>query len=82
MTLRPSASASRSSNNPVTPRYEALLLGFYAAATGREAKGLARLALAQYLVNKAKAVVYARSVEGRPKTPPTSVEARSFARSI
>jgi thiol-disulfide isomerase/thioredoxin len=54
-------------NNPVTPRYEALLLGFYAAATGREAKGLARLALAQYLVNKAKAVVYARTVVGRPK---------------
>jgi thiol-disulfide isomerase/thioredoxin len=54
-------------NNPVTPRYEALLLGFYAAATGREAKGLARLALAQYLVNKARAVGYARGVEGRPK---------------
>jgi thiol-disulfide isomerase/thioredoxin len=53
--------------SPVTPRYEALLLGFYAAATGREAKGLARLALAQYLVNKAKFVGLARSVEGRPK---------------
>jgi hypothetical protein len=48
----------------VTPRRDALLLGFYAAAKGREAKGLARLALAQYL---AKLVVYARSVEGRPK---------------
>ena len=54
-------------DNVVTPRRDALLLGFYAAAKGREAKGLARLALAQYLANKAKAVVYARSVEGRPK---------------
>ncbi len=51
----------------VSPRRDALLLGFYAAAKGREAKGLARLALAQYLANKAKAVVYARRVEGRPK---------------
>ena len=51
----------------MTPRRDALLLGFYAAAKGREAKGLARLALAQYLANKAKEVVYARSVEGRPK---------------
>jgi thiol-disulfide isomerase/thioredoxin len=54
-------------SNPVTPRYEALLLGFYAAARGREAKGLARLALAQYLVDKAKHVVNARRAEGRPK---------------
>jgi peroxiredoxin len=54
-------------SNPVTPRYEALLLGFYAAAKGREAKGLARLALAQYLVDKGRGVVNARRVEGRPK---------------
>ena len=54
-------------DNIVTPRRDALLLGFYAAAKGREAKGLARLALAQYLARKAKAVVYARTVEGRPK---------------
>jgi thiol-disulfide isomerase/thioredoxin len=51
----------------VSPRRDALLLGFYAAAKGREAKGLARLALAQYLANKAKEVAYARRVEGRPK---------------
>ena len=51
----------------MSPRRDALLLGFYAAAKGREAKGLARLALAQYLAKKAKAVVYARSVKGRPK---------------
>ncbi len=53
--------------NPVTPRHESLVLGFYAAATGRESKGLARLALAQYLVNKAKFAAAARSVKGRPK---------------
>ncbi len=51
----------------VTPRCDAILLGFYAAAKGREAKGLARLALAQYLAEKADRVVYARSLEGRPK---------------
>ena len=51
----------------VSPRSDALLLGFYVAAKGREAKGLARLALAQYLAAKAEAVVHARSVEGRPK---------------
>jgi thiol-disulfide isomerase/thioredoxin len=54
-------------DNVVTPRRDALLLGFYAAAKGREAKGLARMALAQYLARKAQAVAYARSVEGRPK---------------
>ena len=51
----------------MSPRRDALLLGFYAAAKGREAKGLARLALAQYLAKKAKAVVYARRALGRPK---------------
>ena len=54
-------------DNVVTPRRDALLLGFYAAAKGREAKGLARLALAQYLAKKATFVVAARKVEGRPK---------------
>jgi thiol-disulfide isomerase/thioredoxin len=54
-------------DNAVTPRRDALLLGFYAAAKGREAKGLARLALAQYLARRAAHVVYARGVEGRPK---------------
>jgi thiol-disulfide isomerase/thioredoxin len=54
-------------NQPVTTRHEALIEGFYAAAKDREAKGLARLALAQYLVNKTKHVVYAQSLEGRPK---------------
>jgi thiol-disulfide isomerase/thioredoxin len=51
----------------VTPRCDAILWGFYVAAKGREAKGLARLALAQYLAQKASRVAYARSVEGRPK---------------
>ena len=54
-------------HHQVTPRCDAIVLGFYAAAKGREAKGLARLALAQYLAQKANEVVYARSVEGRPK---------------
>jgi thiol-disulfide isomerase/thioredoxin len=54
-------------DNRATPRRDALLLGFYAAAKGREAKGLARLALAQYLAHKTKEVAYARGVEGRPK---------------
>lgn len=51
----------------LTPQREVLLLGFYATAKNREAKGLARLALARYLARKAQAVVYARSAQGRPK---------------
>jgi thiol-disulfide isomerase/thioredoxin len=54
-------------DNIQTPRREALLFGFFVTAKGREAKGLARLALAQYLDEKAQAVEHARSVEGRPK---------------
>ena len=54
-------------DNIMTHRRDALLLGFYAAARGREAKGLARLALAQYLAKKAAEVVHARTVEGRPR---------------
>lgn len=54
-------------DNYATPRRDALLLGFYAAAKGREAKGLARLVLAEYLARKAQFVVGARKVEGRPK---------------
>ncbi len=53
--------------NVASPWSEALLLGFYASARGREAKGLARLALAQYLIRKAMLVTYARKTEGRPK---------------
>jgi thiol-disulfide isomerase/thioredoxin len=44
----------------------ALLLGFYAAAKGREAKGLARMALAQYLERKSAHVAYARANRDRP----------------
>jgi peroxiredoxin len=54
-------------DNVLNPARDALLFGFYAAAKDREPKGLARLALAQYLVAKTEAVVRARSVEGRPK---------------
>jgi thiol-disulfide isomerase/thioredoxin len=49
------------------PRFERdnLLLCFYASAKGRESKGLARLALAQYLQHKAMMAKWARTVEGR-----------------
>ena len=43
-----------------------LLLSFYASAKGRESKGLARLALAQYLQRKALLAEGARKVDGRP----------------
>jgi thiol-disulfide isomerase/thioredoxin len=43
-----------------------LLLNFCASAKGRESKGLARLALAQYLERKAGSVERAKKVEGRP----------------
>jgi thiol-disulfide isomerase/thioredoxin len=54
-------------DNVLTPQRDALLLGFYAAAKCHAAKGLARLALAQYLAHKAEMVVRARKVDGRPK---------------
>jgi thiol-disulfide isomerase/thioredoxin len=56
--------------NILTPHRDALLLGFYAAAKGREAKGLARLALAQYLEKKAQGAQWATGAgkaKGRPK---------------
>jgi thiol-disulfide isomerase/thioredoxin len=43
-----------------------LLLRFYASSKTRESKGLARLALAQYLERKALIAEGARKVEGRP----------------
>jgi thiol-disulfide isomerase/thioredoxin len=43
-----------------------LLFCFYASAKSRESKGLARLALAQYLEKKAMLADGARKVEGRP----------------
>ena len=43
-----------------------LLLNFYASAKGRESKGLARLALAQYLERKAMMADGARKLKGRP----------------
>ena len=46
---------------------ESLLFGFYAAAKGRESQGLARMALAQYLANKAPWIVRERKSRGRPK---------------
>lgn len=54
-------------DNFLSFRRDALLLGFYAAAKGREARGLARMALAQYLGHKAGQVAYARKVQDRPK---------------
>jgi thiol-disulfide isomerase/thioredoxin len=46
---------------------DALFFGFYLGAKGHEAKGLARLALANYLNLKARGAAYAQSVDGRPK---------------
>jgi thiol-disulfide isomerase/thioredoxin len=54
-------------SNELNLRRDALFFGFYVGAKGHEAKGLARLALANYLNLKAKAVDHARSVDGRPK---------------
>lgn len=45
---------------------ESLLLGFYATAKNREARGLARMALAQYLTRKATDINDARKTLGRP----------------
>ena len=44
-----------------------LFFGFYAAAKGHEAKGLARLALAQYLEEQAKFVFGTRGFQVRQK---------------
>jgi thiol-disulfide isomerase/thioredoxin len=55
-------------NNWVSPHRDALLAGFLASAKGREAKGLARLALAQYLETKAQMVAgFRRLPAGRHK---------------
>jgi thiol-disulfide isomerase/thioredoxin len=52
-------------DNVHTNRRDMLLLGFYATAKGREAKGLARLALAQYLERKAMMAESAHKTTGR-----------------
>jgi RNA polymerase sigma factor (sigma-70 family) len=54
-------------DNVKTPHRVALLTGFYAAAKCREAKGLARLALAQYLEAEAKFAASAQMKPGRQK---------------
>jgi thiol-disulfide isomerase/thioredoxin len=54
-------------DNMVTHHRDALVMGFYAAAKGCEAKGLARLALAQYLEMEAKFVAGTRMKQGRQK---------------
>ena len=54
-------------DNIVSHHRDALFSGFYAAAKGHEAKGLARLAMAQYLEEQAKFVVGTRGLEGRQK---------------
>lgn len=52
-------------DNMVTRNRDALMEGLYAGAEGREAKGLARLALAQYLEKKASFVKAARVARER-----------------
>ncbi len=54
-------------DNVLTLHRDALLLGFYASAKGHEAKGLARLALAQYLEKKSTFIKSSRKSQGRPK---------------
>jgi RNA polymerase sigma factor (sigma-70 family) len=51
--------------NLVTRRRDAFLEGIYANAEGREAKGLARMALAQYLEKKAPEVAGANKFQNR-----------------
>ncbi len=53
-------------DNWPTANRDNLLLCFYASAKSRESKGLARLALAQYLHRKTTLAEGARKVEGRP----------------
>jgi thiol-disulfide isomerase/thioredoxin len=48
-------------SNVLTHRRDTLLLEFYAAAKSRESKGLARLALAQYLERKAQSAAIFRN---------------------
>ena len=55
-------------DNIVSQHHDALFTGFYAAAKGHEAKGLARLALAQYLEQEARFVAGTRGAQGRQKT--------------
>jgi thiol-disulfide isomerase/thioredoxin len=55
-------------SNVLTHRRDFLLQEFYAAAKGRESKGLARLALAQYLERKAQAAdIFRKSPRVRTK---------------
>jgi RNA polymerase sigma factor (sigma-70 family) len=54
-------------DNIVSHHSDALVTGFYAAAEGHEAKGLARLALAQYLQEAAKFTAASRQMPGRQK---------------
>ena len=65
-TPTPSASGSEWITS-YSHHHDALLTGFYAAAKGHEAKGLARLALAQYLEQAAKFVAGTRSFQTRQK---------------
>lgn len=53
-------------DNMISRRRDSLLEGVYANAEGREAKGLARLALAKYLAKKAHEVAAANKFTARP----------------
>ena len=55
-------------DNGWTPHRDLLLSSFYASARGHEARGLARLALAQYVEGQAKYTTYAQQTQGRQKT--------------
>jgi RNA polymerase sigma factor (sigma-70 family) len=54
-------------SNITSPHRDVLLAGFLASARGRESRGLARLALAQYLEQKARMAAFVRKQTGRRK---------------
>ncbi len=59
---------------------ETLLLGFYAAAKSRESQGLAKLALAKYLGEKASFIDLASKEQGRPKVFQSIIEGGKVVR--
>ena len=67
-------------DNIVSQHRDALFSGFYAAAKCREAKGLARLALAQYLEETAKFAAGTREVQERKRIATTGSSAMTARR--
>ena len=69
-------------DNVLNPGRDAVLFGFYSAAKDREAKGLARLALAQYLKEKSRGGRPGPQCRGPAQAPPPARrQSRSRVRS-